>query len=168
MRLDLACLVAPKPQVPSIPTRRAFLFAGSTLVFGVSFGGACGYAIGVNSASSSAGAKDAELDLAAGLAPTGDADLDELRVWALKAPIEELESHILIVIEQLDSTYPSDAYLWYGIERLVDRLLKGEHAAWPPLSKEFLIQTIETIDVAVMPKNALRLRARIPEMKRVR
>ncbi|HEX6944177.1 MAG TPA: sigma-70 family RNA polymerase sigma factor, partial [Gemmatimonadaceae bacterium] len=49
--------------------------------------------VGVNSASSRAVAKDAELDLAAGLAPTGDADLDELRVWALKSPIEELESH---------------------------------------------------------------------------
>jgi hypothetical protein len=137
---------------------------GSALVFGVS----CGYVIGANSTSSSAAAKGAELDLAAGLAPTGDADLDELRVWALKSPIEELESHIVIFIEQLDSTYPRDAYLWHGMERLVDRLLRGEHAAWPRLSKELLIQTIETFDVAVMPPNALRLRERIPEMKRVR
>ena len=168
MRLDLACLVAPKPQVPSIPTRRAFLIASGTLAFGVSFGGACGYAIGVNSASSSAGAKDVGLDLAAGLAPTGDADLDELRMWALKSPIEELESHMPIFFEQLQSTYPSDVYLWYGMERLVDRLLRGQHGSWPRLAKQVMIQTIEAIDVAVMPPNALRLRERIPEIKRVR
>jgi hypothetical protein len=137
---------------------------GSALVFGVS----CGYVIGANSTSSNAGAKDGGLDLAAGLAPTGDADLDELRVWALKAPIEELESHMLVLLVQLQETYPSDVYLWHGMERLVDRLLRGEHASWPRLNKQALIQTIEVIDVAVMPKNALRLRERIPEMKRVR
>ncbi|HZN38889.1 MAG TPA: hypothetical protein VFD82_08805 [Planctomycetota bacterium] len=168
MRLDLACLVAPKPQVPSMPTRRAFLFAGSTLAFGVSIGGACGYVIGVNSASSSAGAKDAELDLAAGLAPTGDPDLDELRGWALKSPIEELESHIQVFMEQVRSTYTSDQYLWHGMERLVDRVLAGQHTGWPRLCKQVLIQTIELADPAVLPKNGLRLQARLPEMKRVK
>jgi hypothetical protein len=151
-----------------MPTRRAFLFVSSGVVFGVSFGGACGYAIGVNSASSSAVAKDGGLDLAAGLAPTGDADLDELRGWALKSPIEELESHMPIFFEQLQSTYPSDVYLWHGMERLADRLLQGQHASWPRMAKQVMIQTIEAIDVAVMPKNALRLQARLPEMKKVR
>lgn len=168
MRLDTACLVAPKPQVPSMPTRRAFLFVSSGVVFGVSFGGACGYAIGVNSASSSAVAKDGGLDLAAGLAPTGDADLDELRGWALKAPIEELESHIQVFMEQVRSTYTSDEYLWHGMERLVDRLLRGQHTGWPRLCKQVLIQTIELADPAVLPKNGLRLQARLPEMKKVR
>jgi hypothetical protein len=153
-----------------MPTRRAFLVAGSTFAVGLSIGGACGYAAGVSSASggSAAEPKEAELDLAAGLAPTGDADLDELRGWAIKSPIEELESNILTFLVQLEETYPKDVYLWHGMERLVGRLLRGEHASWPRLSKQFLIQTIETIDVAVMPKNALRLRDRIPEMRRVR
>ena len=167
MRLDTACLVAPKHQVATT-TRRAFLIAGSTLAFGVSIGGACGYAMGVNSAGGGAVANEPKLDLAAGHAPTGDADLDELRRLAIKSPIEELENHMPIFFEQLHSTYPSDVYLWHGMERLADRLLRGEHASWPRLAKQVMIQTIEAIDVAVMPKNALRLRERIPEMKRVR
>lgn len=152
-----------------MPTRRAFVIASATFAIGASIGGACGYSAGVNSAGAgSAEPKEAELDLAAGLLPTGDADLDELRGWAIKSPIEELESHIPIFLVQLEETYPRDAYLWYGMERLVGRLLRGEHASWPRLGKQFLIQTIEAIDVAVMPKNALRLRDRIPEMRRVR
>ena len=168
MRLDIACLVAPKPQVSTMPTRRVFLIAGSTLAFGVSIGGACGYAMGVNAAGGGAVASEPKLDLAAGLAPTGDADLDELRGWAIKSPIQELESHMLVFFVQLEETYPRDVYLWHGMERLVDRVLRGEHASWPRMNKQVLIQTIEAIDVAVMPKNALRLRELIPEMKRVR
>ena len=151
-----------------MPTRRAFLFAGSTLAFGVSIGGACGYVLGSNSAGGGAVAKDAELDLAAGLTPTGDADLDELRSWAIKSPIEELESHILVFADQVARTYTSDAFLWHGMERLVDRLLRREHTAWPRLSSQFLIQIIEGADARVLPENGRRLQARVPEMKRVR
>ena len=151
-----------------MPTRRAFLFAGGTLAFGVSFGGACGYAMGVNAAGGAAVASDPKLDLTAGLAPTGDADLDELRAWALKSPIEELESHILVFADQVVRAYPSDAFLWHGMERLVDRLLRREHTAWPRLSSQFLIQIIEGADARVLPENGRRLQARVPEMKRVR
>lgn len=152
-----------------MPTRRAFVFAGATFAIGASIGGACGYSAGVSSAGAGpAQPKEAELDLAAGLVPTGDADLDELRGWAIKSPIEELESHIPIFLEQLQSTYPSDVYLWHGMERLVGRLLRGEHGSWPRLGKQFFVQTIEAIDVVVMPKNALRLRDQLPAMRRVR
>ena len=152
-----------------MPTRRAFLFAGGTFVCGMSIGGACGYAAGVRGAGGEGEAKgDAELDLAAGLVPTGDSDLNELRGWAIKSPIEELESHLPIFLEQLESTYPSDVYLWHGMERLVERLLRGQHTSWPRLSKQVLIQTIEAIDVGVMPKSGRQLRDRIPEMRRVR
>jgi hypothetical protein len=42
MRLDPIYLVAPKPNPPSMPTRRAFLVAGATFTLGAAVGGACG------------------------------------------------------------------------------------------------------------------------------
>ncbi|MGB3968777.1 MAG: hypothetical protein WBO45_18735 [Planctomycetota bacterium] len=162
--------MAPKPVVPSMSTRRAFLLAGSTFVAGAAIAGACGYAAGVKSAGGggAAAAKEAELDLAAGLAPTGDPDLDELRSWAIKSPIDELESHIQIFMEQVRSTYTSDAYLWHGMERLVNRVLRREHTQWPRLCKQVLTQIIELADPRVLPENGRRLQSRLPEMKKVR
>ena len=156
---------APRPTVPTMPTRRAFLIAGGAFGVGVSLGGACGYIAGASATITDAAAKAGELDLAAGLAPTGDSDLDELRQWALQDPIEELLRHLPIFLEQMSSTYPSDAYLWHGVARLVDAVLSDAPLQWLPLGKRLLVQTIEGADPERLPPNALPLRDRLHELR---
>lgn len=171
MRLDSACIVAPAPKVDVAPTRRGFLFTAGVFVAGASFGGACGYAAGVSAsgeASSGGGSAEPQLDLAAGLKPTGDADLDTLRRWALQEPIDELEKNIPIFIEQVQSVYLEDTWLWHGMGRLAQRAVSGHHVKWPRATKQALIQAIEDMDLKRAPANALLLRQRLPDLKRLR
>lgn len=109
----------------------------------------------------------ADTVLAEELEPSGDSDLDELRRWAVKAPIEELESHIAVFVDCVRDPYASDGLLWHGMERLVDRVMKRQHFGWPRLCKRVLVQVIEFADTRVLPPNGVRLQRRVPEVKRV-
>jgi hypothetical protein len=98
-----------------MPTRRAFVLGGAMFAAGLSLGGACGYAIGSRRIEEPG--KEEEL------ASSGDADLDELRRLAVKAPIEELVKHDLLFITMTTRTYRRDQILWRGMVRLADRVL---------------------------------------------
>ena len=114
MRLDPVYLVAPKKKPPSIPTRRAFLIAGGTFLAGAAAGGACGYSAGATNVGEG---QDA-------LPPaSGDAELDELRRLALKAPIEELAGRWLYFGDVFSKSYREDPFLPKGIDRLIDHLV---------------------------------------------
>jgi hypothetical protein len=96
-----------------MPTRRAFVLGGAMFTTGLSLGGACGYAIGSRRAEPAAEVEES----------SGDADLDELRRLAVKAPIEELVKHDLLFITMTTRTYRRDQILWRGMVRLADRVL---------------------------------------------
>ena len=142
MRIDPVFLVAPKPVVPSMPTRRAFLLAGSTFAVGVSFGGACGYAVGAGKSGEGGGegkakAKEEELP------PTNDVELDELRRLAVKAPIEELVERRLVFIAALSIDYRKDEVLWRGVGRLCDEVLSRQDYPERRRTARSLAQVIE-------------------------
>ncbi|MFN7591304.1 MAG: hypothetical protein ACK501_18530 [Planctomycetota bacterium] len=113
MRLDPVLLAAPNAPPALMPTRRAFVLGGAMFTTGLSLGGACGYAIGSRRAEPAAEVEES----------SGDADLDELRRLAVKAPIEELVKHDLLFITMTTRTYRRDQILWRGMVRLADRVL---------------------------------------------
>lgn len=113
MRLDPVLLVAPNAPPALMPTRRAFVLGGAMFATGLSLGGACGYAIGSRRAEPAAEVEES----------SGDADLDELRRLAVKAPIEELVKHDLLFIRSATVVYKDDKVLWRGIKRMADHLL---------------------------------------------
>lgn len=124
MRLEPVLLVAQDAPPATMPTRRAFLFGGAMLATGLSFGGACGYAIGVrHAAAGTPGPASNDFE------KSGDADLDELRRLAVKAPIEELVKHDAMFVTLVSRTYRKDTYLWRGMRRLADHVL--ENRAYP-------------------------------------
>lgn len=110
MKLEPVYLVAPRPKPPSMPTRRAFLFMGFAFAGGSVVGGACGYSIGAAIAKSG------------DLSPTGNAELDELRRLAVKAPLAELVENRLYFMMVFDRKYSSDEVLWRGVERLANAI----------------------------------------------
>ncbi len=115
MKIDPVFLVAPAAPPPTVPTRRAFLLAGGAFAFGSMVGGACGYSIGAAKREpvEAAGEKaDGELG------SSGDAQLDELRRLAVKAPIEEFVAKWNPWWGEFDFTYTSDPILWQGLNRL--------------------------------------------------
>lgn len=124
---------APVPAPSTVPTRRVFLLAGITFAVGTAAGGWSGYAIG-------AAAGDGELE------PTGDADLDELRRLAVKAPIEELLAKRLVFLVNMSRHYRDDRILWRGFDRLVDVALHGGGVPDDRLFGRILAQTIELGD----------------------
>lgn len=141
MRFDAAVyLVPPDPTPPSMPTRRAFLIAGVTFAFGAAAGGACGYSIGAAGAVDAAVADDRELE------PSGDADLDELRRLAVKAPIEELIEKRLVFLSCVAQDYRRDGVLWSGVERLCDSVRADIGFPDRRVSARLLAQTIELAD----------------------
>jgi hypothetical protein len=129
MRLDPVFLVEPKPAAASIPTRRAFLVAGGTFAFGLSIGGACGYAMGAASANGAGGGTGSEQEKEAPAAqseelkPSGDVDLDELRRLAVKAPIEELLEYRIPFLREFSLRYRNDEMLWRGVGRIADAVI---------------------------------------------
>lgn len=169
MRLDPVFVIAPIPSVPSMPTRRAFLFAGSTFAVGVTLGGACGYAVGVGSAPADPageGVQGGEPAQAGNeeLPKSGDADLDELRRLAVKAPIEELVQHRLVFVNATFMDYPLDRVLWQGVERLVDYLTKGGEVEGRAQFAKALASVIEQADPVV----TARLKGRVAELRRLK
>lgn len=87
-----------------------------------------------------AGGGDAEL------ATSGDAELDELRRLAVKAPIEELVQRRLVFMNSISGDYRSDPTLWKGIERLCDHVLASPATADRKISARLLAQVIERAD----------------------
>jgi len=124
MRLDPVLLVAQDAPSATMPTRRAFLFGGAMFATGLSLGGACGYAFGARRAEAPAPAPASD-----DFEKSGDADLDELRRLAVKAPIEELVKHDAMFVTLVSRTYRRDLYLWRGMRRLADHVL--ENRAYP-------------------------------------
>jgi hypothetical protein len=165
MRFDSAVFLAPHPRASTTTTRRAFLLAGGSFILGASVGGACGYSAGVRTANIGAGAAR-ELDLAAGLAATGDADLDELRQLAIQAPLAELVERQVLFLDQVRSTYHADTFLWYGVARLVEGAVSASLTPATQRSRQRLIQLLDGMDPAVAPANGLRLRDRLGELRR--
>lgn len=170
MRLDPVFVIAPIPSVPSMPTRRAFLFAGSTFAVGVTLGGACGYAVGVGSAPAAdpagGGVQGGDPAQAGNeeLPKSGDAELDELRRLAVKAPIEELVENRLVFVNATFMDYPLDRLLWQGVERLADYLIKGGTVEGRAQFAKALAGVIEQAD----PVITARLRSRVPELRRLK
>lgn len=155
MRLDPVLLVAPNAPPAMLPTRRAFVLGGAMFATGLSLGGACGYAIG---SQREGGAVEEEL------APSGDADLDELRRLAVKAPIEELVKHRTTFLRYVSRTYRRDPILWRGVGRLVEQVLSDAGSSGRPIAAQSLIQVIEFSDEGM----ASDLRSRLPELRKIR
>lgn len=155
MKLDPVFIIAPKPKPPSMPTRRAFVLAGATFALGAAAGGACGYSLGA-----AANAQPEEEELA----PSGDAELDELRRLAIKAPISELVQHRLMYLNSLSRYYRKDEVLWRGFERLCDVVMQD--AAFPErrLSARLLAQMIEYAE----PEYKERFAVRAQDLRAVR
>lgn len=135
-------------------SRRAFLLAGATFVAGSALGGACGYSLAA-SAGKEAGGGDTDL------ATSGDAELDELRRLAVKAPIEELVQRRLVFINMLTKVYPKDATSWRGIGRLADEVLSSRPFDDRRTFARWLAQVIE----GAHPAMTSELRSYIPLLR---
>jgi hypothetical protein len=125
MKIDPIYLLAPEPKPPSIPTRRAFLLAGGTLLIGALAGGACGYSMGL--AARPNGGKEPKPANAAAkveeeLKTSGDAELDYWRQMAVKAPLDELFTKSLMFLHVRITDYPKDDVLWRGVQRMVHEI----------------------------------------------
>ncbi len=154
MKLDPIFLVAPKPAVPSMPTRRAFLLAGTTFALGTGLGGACGYAI----------AAKAEPVVEEELKPSGDVDLDELRRLAVKAPIEELVGQRMLFLNLMSTDYRKDVVLWRGFERLCDAIERDPTFPDRRSIANVLAQTIDLGD----PGFRQRFNVRVKELRSIK
>lgn len=142
MRLDAVYVLAPKPKPPSMPTRRAFLMAGVAFIAGTSLGGACGYAMGSQQAGGVvAGPEEKPKDEP--LVSSGNAELDELRRLAVKAPIEELMGRAEWFFERLHEDYARDDMLWTGVGRICEAITQGFEMANRRVFARLLAQFIE-------------------------
>lgn len=139
-----------------MPTRRAFVLGGAMFATGLSLGGACGYAIGSRRVEGGSGD---EVEVS-----SGDADLDELRRLAVKAPIEELVKHRLVFVNATFADYPKDATLWKGIGRLAEFVLSDSAMDDKRKFAIALAGVIEQADIAVSRD----LRQLAPKLRRVR
>ena len=139
MKLD-PVLLAPQKLPASMPTRRAFLGMGLAFTAGGAIGAACGYSMGASAVPQPSGPPPEEE-----LKPSGDADLDELRRLAVKAPIEELVEKNLLFFVMLDRTYRTDPVLWKGVARLCSEVLSNEHVKDRRIIAKQLVVGIEKI-----------------------
>jgi hypothetical protein len=153
MKLEPVYLVGPKKKQPSMPSRRAFLMAGGALCFGTVFGGACGYALG--SARAEAASEE--------LAPSGDADLDELRRLAVKAPLEELVRHAVPFLSERALRYHGDKTLWVGLGRIARAVV-----AQPDRFESYVVIMTRTAIEDGNPPEELRLDDLLPELLRIK
>ncbi|MGK0156379.1 MAG: hypothetical protein ACI9SE_003348 [Neolewinella sp.] len=156
MHLKPVYLLAPKPKPPTVPSRRAFMIAGGTFLAGAALGGACGYA---------AGSSRSDADTASGaLTPTDDADLNELRRLAIKAPIEELTGQWFPFLTLLHDTYQSDEILWRGAKRICDEAINNTSL----LDRSKIARWSITVITSGDPKLTASLRPMLNELRRVR
>lgn len=159
MRLDPVFLVAPLPKPPSMSSRRAFLGMGLAFVCGGAIGSACGYSMGRASAQDASAARVEEE-----LAPSGDADLDELRRLAVKAPIEELMGQAKMFLFAVGQDYRSDEVAWRGVGRLAEHLARNVDAGDRLALARFAGQTIRMGEPAV----AARYSKWLPELQAIK
>jgi hypothetical protein len=116
MRIDPVFLVAPEPEPPSMPTRRAFLLAAGALVVGAGGGGACGYSLGV-----AARPVEPAADKPVAEPSSGDAELDYWRGVA-KGPLDDLFEKGLMFLHVRNTDYQQDQQLWLGVQRLAEEV----------------------------------------------
>ncbi len=123
MKLEPVFLLAPRPAPPSMPTRRAFLLAGSTALLGVATGATAGV-LATRPPSQSDGTLDAEA-------------MRMLR-WARElaqpaTPIDELVQHAGAMLMVLAEYAPADAEIWRAVDRLARHVTtadrRTDHAA---------------------------------------
>ncbi|GAB4139278.1 MAG: hypothetical protein Fur0037_05410 [Planctomycetota bacterium] len=100
MKLEPVYLVAPDPPLSSIPTRRAFLWAGIGTLAGFAGGLGCATAPGVLA---------------------GEAARDPVLLWLHRlcdeAPVDDLIRYRAALLQQLPR-HVSDPVLWHGMARL--------------------------------------------------
>ncbi len=164
MRLDTACFVAPKPKVPSMPTRRAFLLAGGMFLSGSMIGVSCGYSAGYAAGKSAAEPKEASAAKAPefDLSPSGDIELDELRRLAVKAPLDELFERGLLFLSSRVAPYKDDVILWHGVDRMSKEILDNPARRVEPSVGAVIIAQIEGTARPAEPS----LRDRVPELRK--
>ena len=138
MRLDPIYVVAPKPKPPSMPTRRAVLGMGIAFVTGGAIGGACGYAAGA------AQAKAVDASASEELKPTGNAELDEVRRLAVKAPIEELMGKAMQFLMTVNQDFPTDRIAWRGVDRIAAYVVANEACPKRSDLAHWVLQTIDS------------------------
>jgi hypothetical protein len=158
MKLEPVFLVTPKLPSGSVPTRRAFLFAGAAFFGGAVLGTACGYSMGA-----AAAGPQAPVDPAQPIDPpkTGNAELDELRRLAVVAPIEELvERHPLFLMLR-DRHYRDDEILWRGVGRLARKAIDDEQLR---NRRTIAALTAGSIDLGEPPAS-LGLKQLLPQLK---
>ncbi|MCA8950757.1 MAG: hypothetical protein KDE27_14740 [Planctomycetes bacterium] len=168
MKLDPVFLLAPLPPEPRgkvMSTRRAFLLAGGMFAAGTAIGGACGYSLGAASAGADApgGGDDWE--------PSDDAELEELRRLAVKAPMEELLQKGVLLVTLRSQHYRDDPILWRGVARIANALAHDPEIKSTPTFFSLIIQQIENgAPPTDMKLNELvpALRARRDEVKNQR
>ena len=143
------------PSASSVPTRRAFVIAGATFVMGATLGGGYGYSMAATRAAPPGHLEET---------PAGDAELEELRWLAVKAPIEELIERRLNFTYSAFRDYPEDPVLWQGIERLCDATLGG---ASIPDRRVFALALAGVIEKGdpVLTREVI---GRVEELKRVK
>jgi hypothetical protein len=94
---------------------------GIAFVTGGVIGSACGYAAG-----RAGQAKPVDASTTEELQPTGNADLDEMRRLAVKAPIEELMGHAWSFLRAVAQEYRDDEIAWRGVGRIASQLVRNE------------------------------------------
>ena len=98
------------------------------------------------------------------LVPTGDADLDELRRLAVKAPIDELMNVAVAFVGNLHDLYPNDKVLWGGIDRICGALIAGHSVPDRRPLAGFIAQLIEKGD----PSNTKPVLHHVPGLRRIK
>lgn len=137
--------------------------AGVTFIAGTSLGGACGYAMGSQQTGGVvAGPEEKPKDEP--LVSSGNAELDELRRLAVKAPIEELMGLAPAFVDEVRSQYGQDPVLWQGVARICDAVLAGHQVGNTRLFARSLAQVIETAD----PKFTTDLLPRLQKLRSVK
>ncbi len=97
------------------------------------------------------------------LSPSGDAELDELRRWAVVVPIADLLDRLAVFASLVGTTYRSDPILWQGVARAADALLAGHDAPQRRLTARYLAQVIEQ----GIPEFAAPLHERAVRLRRI-
>src|SRR5262245_6960727 len=119
---------------------------GIAFVTGGAIGSACGYAAGV--ANGKAKAVDAS-GAAEELKPSGNADLDEVRRLAVKAPIEELMAVADSFLASAFRDYSTDKVVWRGLGRISEYVLGHPEVENRRALAGMLVQIFERAPTAV-------------------
>jgi hypothetical protein len=105
----------------------------------------------------------ADVTLSGTLPSTGDADLDNLRQMAARAPLEDLLDVALGFMVTRERTYPEDRILWFGFDRIA-RACAAEH---PLCGRSVLVAVIATIEGGRYPAER-RLEELLPRLRELR